>query len=337
MLRTEDFQKAVVDHVNYWRQLSRTTTAANKKEVESCLEEFYRKTLKRQPPQCVWANSWLEAKRANDKLPSDYDTAKIINDKLNDATARAETYLPASSLRTLPGLAIETLGDPLFMGRHTRFFSWPDHGLHSNLQEAAYNDFFIRKLGLFKALQPWQTVLVSCSRIYFNKDAVVLADTPALLHADDNDRLHCDDGPALRFRNGSEYYFLHGVLVPKDYVLTQPVDISLKQVLEERNAQVRMALLNKIGFTRLLGTARHWTISEANGNRLIEFRVKGTQFLRCLHLRWRDKVGEKETVIPVPSRRSYFGNDCPADIDDCEQVRRWTLGWPKEALAIAET
>jgi hypothetical protein len=98
-----------------------------------------------------------------------------------------------------------------------------------------------------------------------------------------------------------------------------------------------MALISKIGFTQLLGTVRHWTISEANGNRLLEFRLKGTQFLRCLHLKWRDKTGDKETVIPVPNRRSYFGRDVPDDIDDCEQVRRWTLGWPKEALAIAET
>jgi hypothetical protein len=39
----------------------------------------------------------------------------------------------------------------------------------------------------------------------------------------------------------------------------------------------------------------------------------------------------------ISHRRSYFGDDVPEDIDDCEQVRHWTLGWPKEALAIAET
>lgn len=83
-----------------------------------------------------------------------------------------------------------------------------------------------------------------------------------------------------------------------------------------------MTLIRKIGFTRLLGTVRHWTISEANGNRLLEFRVKGTQLVRGLHVNRLDKAGEKETIIPVPSRRLYFGDDCPADIDDCEQVRR---------------
>lgn len=46
-----------------------------------------------------------------------------------------------------------------------------------------------------------------------------------------------------------------------------------------------------------------------------------------------DKTGSKETIIPVPHRKSYFGTDIPEDSDDCQQVRRWTLGWPREAIA----
>ena len=86
-----------------------------------------------------------------------------------------------------------------------------------------------------------------------------------------------------------------------------------------------------------IGTVRHCTISEAHGNQLLEFRVKGKQVVRGLRLKWRDKIGEKETLIPVPTRPSDFGEDVPGDIDDCEQVRRWILGWPKEAIVVAET
>jgi hypothetical protein len=52
---------------------------------------------------------------------------------------------------------------------------------------------------------------------------------------------------------------------------------------------------------------------------------------------WRDKTGDKETILPVPRLARQFGEDCPEDVNDCEQVRRWTLGWPKEAIAVAET
>jgi hypothetical protein len=34
-----------------------------------------------------------------------------------------------------------------------------------------------------------------------------------------------------------------------------------------------------------------------------------------LYLKWRDKTGWKETSIPVPHRKSYFGTDIPEDID----------------------
>ena len=58
---------------------------------------------------------------------------------------------------------------------------------------------------------------------------------------------------------------------------------------------------------------------------------------RALRLRWDDKTGPKETLLPVPQYVRDFGPDCPENIRDCEQVRRSTLGWPKEALAVAET
>ena len=45
------------------------------------------------------------------------------------------------------------------------------------------------------------------------------------------------------------------------------------------------------------------------------------------YLKWRDKTGWKETIVPVPHRKSYFGTDIPEDIDACQQVRHWTLGW----------
>jgi hypothetical protein len=59
--------------------------------------------------------------------------------------------------------------------------------------------------------------------------------------------------------------------------------------------------------------------------------------MRMLHVKWKDKTGDRETLLSVPRLQSQFGADRPANCDSAEQVRRWTLGWPKEALAIAET
>ena len=107
-----------------------------------------------------------------------------------------------------------------------------------------------------------------------------------------------------------------------------------------------MALIQKFGFRRLMDTVKHRRISVSNGNALLEFKIPrqtGSRWdnpnlqFRVLHVTWRDKTGDKETVIPVPRLARQFGDECPEDINDCEQVRRWTLGWPKEAIAVAET
>jgi hypothetical protein len=107
-----------------------------------------------------------------------------------------------------------------------------------------------------------------------------------------------------------------------------------------------MALMQKFGFRRLKGIVKHRRISEANGNALIEFKIPAHDekswrnphlHFRVLHVTWHDKNGEKETVIPVPRLARQFGDECPDNTNDCEQVRRWTLNWPKEVVAVAET
>src|ERR1051325_2725671 len=81
---------------------------------------------------------------------------------------------------------------------------------------------------------------------------------------------------------------------------------------------------------------RYRTVSQHHGNRLIEFKFAGQQWrskehsridtlrFRALHLKWRGKTGDRETMLPVPRTLRQFGADRPANIDSCEQVRRWT-------------
>ena len=93
--------------------------------------------------------------------------------------------------------------------------------------------------------------------------------------------------------------------------------------------------MSKIGFQRIVRKLKYRIISKANGNSLIEFHF-GNLTVRALHLVWVDKHGEKETILPVPRTREQFGY-YPDNINDCEQVRRWTLGWSKEADVVSET
>ena len=347
MLKTS-FRETIRQHCAEWERIACSTTPADRSQVESYVKEFYQEQLKFEPPRCIWVDSPRRVHRALKSTETEegmFDTRNRIRAKLSAATEQARDYLRQSPPGRLADLrnAIAQIRHPLNIGRRQRSLwnhaEYPMDGEHDDLTGIAFVDFFATRQQLegAKPLKPWISVIASCNGIWYRKGAIILMDTPEVLRTDEQGRLHCEDGPALRYRDGVQYHFLRGIRVSEKYVFAKPDQISLADILEERNGEVRLTLINKIGFTRLLGTVRHWTISEANENRLLEFRVKGTQLVRGLHLKWRDKTGEKETILPVPSRRLYFGADCPDDIDDCEQVRRWTLGWPSDALAVAET
>lgn len=138
--------------------------------------------------------------------------------------------------------------------------------------------------------------------------------------------------------------------------IEMPADnIDLGEVAKEPNSAVRMAIIQKFGFRRLIDTVKHRVILARKGNSLIEFALPAGKSdavdetipswrrdqralrFRVLHVNWRYKIGDKETLLPVPRLKAQFGPDCPENINDCEQVRRWTLGWSKEAIAVAET
>jgi len=182
--------------------------------------------------------------------------------------------------------------------------------------------------------------VASCGFVWVKHDKVIYCDRPEIAKFDDQGRLHCEDGPAIQYREGTWFSCISGVPVPIKYIETPADDLKLDEVLKERNDAVRMAVIKKFGFARLLATARNRIVLEAEGNSLIEFKLGSTapyEYIRALRLKWQDKTGAKETMLPVPRLATQFGEDCPENVNDCEQVRRWTLGWPKDAIAIAET
>jgi len=205
-------------------------------------------------------------------------------------------------------------------------------------------DFFstVKCIGPHQTLTSLMRIVASCG--YFvpgeKREYVGFFERPSIIRLDDRRRPHCLDGPAIQYRDGFGVFAIHGVPVPRKYIETPAEQISIEELLREKDAEVRTAVFSKVGFVKLLNSTPHKIISQANGNSLVEFEI-GYDKVRALHLKWVDKTGPKETVIPVPRHREEFGPDCPDEhkriINDCEQVRRWTLGWPKDVEILAET
>lgn len=74
-------------------------------------------------------------------------------------------------------------------------------------------------------------------------------------------RPHRSDGPAVVFRDGTELFFEHGVLVSPDVILN-PESLTADQVINEPNAEVRRVLIDKIGMARFLKEANPVVVDE---------------------------------------------------------------------------
>ena len=160
-----------------------------------------------------------------------------------------------------------------------------------------------------------------------HEEFCMISDRPLFIKVDEQNRPHCDDGPFTAWRDGSKLYSIHGVRVPGKYCETPAHEIDPREVLAEDNADIRMAVIKKCGFAHFLKHLNAETISEENGNKLIEFSISENMLVRALHLKWTDKISEKETVLPVPRTEEEYretGGYIPSDINSCEQVRLWT-------------
>jgi len=92
---------------------------------------------------------------------------------------------------------------------------------------------FILKSGVFATVMREGTSYVSIK--------------PILVMRNETGDLHCETGPAIAWRDGYEEYFLNGVAVGKELVMTPAEKIDPKIVLKEQNAEVRREIVRKVG------------------------------------------------------------------------------------------
>jgi len=376
-----------------WRQIALCTTPAKRSEAERGAVELYTANGLNPPQEFIWFKSLSESAEIHgsgcDFQPFGKPWLCLSWGPREVAWKSAMRCFKGPVLHDVQNLTRRFSDLPFGPYAILRMSGQaPSHGHQPpccfgqfDAEWLAFADFFENAGGVkYRApLSPLMRIVASCGLFWPGEGKVAFFERPNLIRHDDRMRLHCLDGPALQYPDGTTIYAIHGVSVPAKYISTPAAEINLADVLQEQNVEVRMAIITKVGFDRLLQAAQprprgvpqtcpkcgeHFfaevsrrvkkivpeetrgpevvVVSQANGNSLLEIGIGKREwhrdnFIRFLHLKWQDKFGAKETVIPVPRRRREFGEDCPENINDCEQVRRWTLGWPKEAMAVAET
>jgi hypothetical protein len=103
------------------------------------------------------------------------------------------------------------------------------------------NDFF----------DQWLAFHDSCPLYFLHEDFVVVIEFPETMRLNDRDRFHSEHGPAIRWRDGFALYAIDGVFVKKQ-IVESPETLTVSQIVDEPNAEVRRVMLSRFGEERFI-------------------------------------------------------------------------------------
>jgi hypothetical protein len=86
----------------------------------------------------------------------------------------------------------------------------------------------------------------------FLRGFAIVCPRPSLVHRNANNQLHKDMAPAIEWANGEGYYFLNGVRMKKEQVMTPAEKLDVGSIVNEQNVEVRRELIRKIGIERFV-------------------------------------------------------------------------------------
>jgi hypothetical protein len=149
------------------------------------------------------------------------------------------------------------------------------------------------------------------------RGAVVLTDRPTVVARDDQGRLHTEAGPALAWADGFSLHAIHGVRVPA-HVVQAPQTITVEQIREERNQEVRRVMLDRYGHARFLRDADAERVHADQVGILWRCQLPGEEPLMLV-----------EVINATPeadgSARTYWLR-VPPDVRTARQAVAWTFG-----------
>ncbi|MDE2095734.1 MAG: hypothetical protein KGL39_00625 [Patescibacteria group bacterium] len=149
-----------------------------------------------------------------------------------------------------------------------------------------------------------------------------------VLNRDERGRLHCENGPALSYPDGFSIWAWHGMRVVQK-VIEKPSTITLKDIDEESNVEIRRVLLERFGLSRYLREGHVELIDKiANDDTRVPYGVRGAKLLR------KEITGDEPLVMvllknstkePDNSVKDYAIR-VPPDMKSCIQAVAWTHG-----------
>lgn len=150
--------------------------------------------------------------------------------------------------------------------------------------------------------------------IYTLENVCIVSDRPRVkIFVDDRHRLHNEDGPAVQYCDGYKIYSVGGVRVP-EYVIETPEKITLNDIQDEQNQEVKRIMIDKYGTDKWLKDMGAKTIDQA---------TEGGGFLTELLLAVHGNQRQAFYKCMCPSTGREYCLEVPPDTKSCREASQY--------------
>jgi hypothetical protein len=249
---TPEQEKKIPAYQSKWQEVGFNTQPVNLELAKSCIAKLLA-VADMHPAEYVMLDSPLQCQVALNFLARDYSVKDCVKHAKKMTVAQARKKLGVDKL------------DYYQIG----YFYQSGN---TNAGYCAFYDFLITEVKpideeTMKVWEIFKDVTRHSHYYWVTENVVFLCNRPEELHFKGN-LLHCVDGPALKYRDGYAIYAIEGVRLPKDFVLQKAEDVDMTQILKETNAEVRMAMMAKVGSDRLIDAPGVETLEYVTGTEL---------------------------------------------------------------------
>jgi hypothetical protein len=142
----------------------------------------------------------------------------------------------------------------------------------------------------------------------------IVSDFPTVLHKDEENTAHCEDGPQLAWSDGFKTWYIHGVAVNEQIVM-RPEMLTLKQIDDEENEEVRRVMVDRFGWMRYL---------EESEAKILDRRDNDVD--NTMELLVQTKKNERRLVCSCRSTGRRYAPGVPDTVNTCAEAQAWMRG-----------
>lgn len=270
--------------VEKWKAVGLSTAPANFKVAEVAVREIYKGTKLTPPTHVLHLSSPYAAViggvmglylRQDEEQPP----AKVLKKPVNAYERALCTQVAAQlGVKAPKGKALDNLIGTARDGAQESL---------SNLSRGQFWAAWGSYVSFFRDVMHWEnetletfaldeTLMLNCGYVWWHEDLAIVVDRPKEIHLDGGGRLHSVDGPSLSYRDEWAIYRVHGVEVPKAWIMEKD-KLDPTTALNWQNVEQRRAAAEIVGWSKVLAHVNGKVVHEDEFGKLIKADLPGAE------------------------------------------------------------